>query len=191
LEDLLSRLQQTEREDYTMKTRIASFVALAGLVAVLGLAQTAIPPKVMQQDKAIDFASFRTYTYEASHPAILKEVDARVLAAIEKQMAALGLTKATTGPGDIVVTYHTVTRNDVDLATFDNKAPALGAERKPAETLKIGTLVVDASVPATGKLAWRARVERAFAGDQGTQLKTVDEAVASVFTVYPTKTAKK
>lgn len=174
-----------------MKRRIASFVALGVLVAVLGVAQAPTPPKVMLQDKAVDFASFRTYTYEASHPAILKEVDARVLAAMERQLAALGLTKATTGPGDVVLTYHTVTRNDVDLATFDNKAPAPGAERKAADTLKIGTLVVDAKVAATGKLAWRARVERAFAGDQARQLKTVDEAVASAFTVYPTKTAKK
>ena len=110
---------------------------------------------------------------------------------VSARFAALGLSKATTGPGDIVVTYHTVTRNDVDLATFDNKEPATGAARKAAETLKIGTLVMDAKAGATGKLAWRAKVERAFVGDRETQLKTVDEAVATVFTVYPTKTVKK
>jgi hypothetical protein len=175
-----------------MKTRIASLVGLAVLMAVFGAAQTPpILPKVVQQDKAVDFASFHTYTYDASHPAMLKEVDARVVAAMETELASLGLTKATTGKGDIVVTYHTVTRNDVDLSTFDNTPPAAGAERKAADTLKIGTLVVDVKAAASGKLAWRAKVERAFVGDKATQLKTVDEAVKMVFTVYPTRTAKK
>jgi hypothetical protein len=145
----------------------------------------------MQLDKAVDFTKFQAYSYEPAHPAILKEADARVVAGIEAQMAALGLTKAASGKGDVVVTYHSVTRNDVDLSTFDTAQPAAGAERKAAETLKIGTLVVDVKAAATGKVVWRAKVERAFVGDTATQLKTIDEAVVAVFGVYPTKTAKK
>jgi hypothetical protein len=174
-----------------MKTRIAVVVVmLAMLWPGLALAQKVVPA-VVQQDKTVDFTAFHTYSYEASHPAILKEVDARVVAGIEKELAGLGLTKATSGKGDVVVTYHTVSRNDVDLSTFDNAPPAAGGERKAAEVLKVGTLVVDARAGSTGKLAWRAKVERVFAGDQATQMKTVDEAVVAAFTVYPTKTAKK
>jgi hypothetical protein len=174
-----------------MKTRIAVVVVMLALLCPgLVLAQKLVPT-VVQQDKTVDFTTFRTYSYEASHPAILKEVDARIVVDIEKELAALGLTKAATGKGDVVVTYHSVTRNDVDLATFDTKQPAAGGERKAAETLKIGTLAVDVKVASTGKLAWRAKVERVFSGDKAAQLNGVDYAVAEVFTVYPTKTAKK
>jgi len=172
-----------------MRTRLAVALLIALLIPVLGLAQKA--PTVMQLDKAVDFATFHTYSYEPGHPAILKEVDARVVAGIEAQMAAVGLTKAAAGKGDVVVTYHTVTRTDVDLSTFDNVQPQAGGERKPAETLKIGTLVVDVKSTAAGKLAWRAKVEQVFAGSPAAQLKAVDEAVVAVFSVYPTKAVKK
>ena len=173
-----------------MKRRMAVALLIALLCPGLAVAQKATPT-VVQLDKSVDFAAFKTYSYEPGHPAILKEVDARVVAGIEKQLGALGLTKAAAGKGDIVVTYHTVQRNDVDLSTFDNTQPAAGGERKAAQTLKIGTLAVDAKVASTGKLAWRAKVERVFSGDAATQLKAVDDAVAAVFGLYPTKTAKK
>lgn len=174
-----------------MKTRIATVVVvLAVLCAGLAVAQK-LTPTVVQQDKTADFTAFHTYTYQAGHPAILKDVDARVVAGIEKELAALGLTKATTGQGDVVVTYHSVTRTDVDLSTFDGAKPAAGGERKAAQTLKIGTLAVDVKTAATGTLVWRAKVERVFSGDAATQMAAVDDAVSAVFGVYPTRTAKK
>lgn len=169
-----------------MKTRIvAVMTALVLVCAGLAFAQK-LTPTVVQHDKTVDFTAFHTYSYEAGHPAILKEVDARVVAAIEKELATRGLTKAAAGKGDVVVTYHSVQRSDVNLSTFDNKQPAAGGERKAAQTLKIGTLAVDVTSAGTGKLAWRAKVDRVFSGDQAAQLKTVDDAVAAVFTVYPT-----
>jgi hypothetical protein len=174
-----------------MKTRIAAAVLLVLLCPVLGVAQKAMVPTVVHLDKTVDFTTFHTYSYEPSHPAILKEVDARIVAGIEAQLKALGLTKAASGKGDIVVTYHSVSRTDVDLSTFDKVEPAPGGERKAAQTLKVGTLAVDVNAASTGKLAWRGKVEKVFSGDAATQLKTVDEAVVAVFGVYPTKTAKK
>ncbi len=174
-----------------MKRRIVAVIAALVMVcAGLALAQK-LAPTVVQHDKTVDFAAFHTYSYEPSHPAILKEVDARVVADIEKELAALGLTKAASGKGDVIVTNHSVARDDVDLATFDEKQPASGGERKAAQTVKVGTLAVDVKVASTGKLAWRAKVERAFSGDKTAQLNGIDYAVTEVFRVYPTRVAKK
>ncbi len=147
-------------------------------------------PVVVQVDKGVDFTAFRTYSYEAGYPAMVKEVDARIVADIEAQLAALGLTRAASGPGDVVVSYFSVMRTDVDLASFDARAPQAGTERKAAETFKVGTLVMNVKAASTGKVAWRAKIEGVLTGDTAAQLAVIDGAVASVFNVYPTRTKK-
>ncbi|MGE5359279.1 MAG: DUF4136 domain-containing protein [Bacteroidales bacterium] len=177
-----------------MKTRIVVAVLLVLAFAVPGFAQkTPASPKatVVHLDKSVDFAAFKTYSYEKGQPAIVKEADARIVAGIEAQLASLGLTKAASGPGDVVVTYYSVERMDVDLATFDKVAPAPGAERKPAQTVKVGTLVVDMKQPGKTAPAWRAKIEGVMQGDMTAKLDTVDKAVVTLFGVYPTKTVKK
>jgi len=168
-----------------MKTRIASALVLAALLCpVAARAQTA---QVVQHDKTIDVGKFKTYSVETGHPAILEEVDRRILAGLETQLAAKGLTKVASGPADAIVTYHAVQRQDVDLDTFD-KAKAAG---QPAAMLKIGTMAVDLKDAATGKLAWRAKVEDVFRGDTAAQLATLDKAIAALFEKYPAAVAKK
>jgi len=168
-----------------MRTRIASALIVAALLSpVAGLAQTA---QVVQQDKTIDVAKFKTYSYEAGHPAILEEVDQRILAALEAQLTAKGLKKVPSGPADAIVSYHAVQRQDVDLSTFD-KAKAAG---QPAGMLKVGAMAVDLKDAATGKLAWRAKVEDVLRGDKAAQLATIDKIVAALFEKYPTAAAKK
>jgi hypothetical protein len=172
---------------------VAALLVLA--CTVPGFAQKAgVGPRkaaVIRLDKAVDFAKFQTYSYEKGQPAIRPDVDARIVSAIEGQLGELGLTKATSGPGDVIVTYYSVTRTDVNLATFDKNEPPAGTERKPAQTFEIGTLVVDVK-PSTQKTpAWRVKVEGALTGDYTEQLKTVDEAVRAAFRMYPTKIAER
>jgi hypothetical protein len=91
-------------ENTDHETRIASALIVAALLCpVAGLAQTA---QVVQQDKTIDVAKFKTYSYEAGHPAILKEVDQRILAALEAQLTAKGLEKVASGPADAIVSLQ-------------------------------------------------------------------------------------
>jgi hypothetical protein len=176
------------------KTRFAVAVLLVLAVAVPGFAQKKpAAPKavVVHQDKTVDFTKFHTYSYEKGQPAIIKQGDERVVAGIEAQLKELGLTKAASGPGDVVVTYYSVTRTDVDLSTFDKAEPARGEQRKPAETYKVGTLVVDVKPAAAKQPAWRAKIEGVMKGDEATQLAAIDKAVVALFGVYPTRTAKK
>ena len=166
-----------------MKTRVTVIALFVLMFAAAALAQKA---QVVQQDKAIDVTKFRTFSYEVGHPAILKKVDERIIAGIEAQLVARGLTKAASGQGDVVFTYHSVQREDVDLSTFDEKTPAPGAMRTPAQTLKVGTLAVDLREASTRKLAWRAKVEDVLLrGDEAAQLAAIDKGIIAVFQVYP------
>jgi hypothetical protein len=167
-----------------MRIRIAPALLLAVLLCPAAApAQTA---QVVQHDKTIDVSKFKTYSFETGHPAILEEVDRRILAALEKQLAAKGLQKAEAGQADAIVTYHAVQRQDVDLTTFD-KAKAAG--QAPA-MLKVGAMAVDLKDAATAKLAWRAKVEDVLRGDQAAQLATIDKAIAALFEKYPAAAKK-
>ncbi len=176
-----------------MKTRTLVACLLVLICPVLAFAQKTPAPKasVVHRDKTVDFAKFKTYSYEKGQPAIRQDVDARIFATIEAQMAALGLTKAMSGPGDVIVTYYSVTRTDVDLATFDKNQPATGKLRTPAQTFSVGTLVVDLKLGESRASAWRAKVEGALKGDAAAQLDSIDKAVVAAIDLYPTRTGKK
>jgi len=163
-----------------MRTRIAALALAASCGAVPALAQTA---QVLKQDKSIDVASFKTFSYQVGHAALLKEVDQRIQAGIEAQLVARGLQKAASGPGDLVYTYHSIQRQDVDLATVDKKGP--GGEKLEPTILKVGTLALDLKEGSTGKLAWRGKIEGVLTGDHAAQLETVDKAIAALFEKYP------
>src|SRR4030095_16677170 len=64
--------------------------------------------------KKAELAKVKTYSWGASHAAIDRAVDSQIVAAIERELAGLGLTKVTQGSGDALVAYHTVVRRDVD-----------------------------------------------------------------------------
>jgi hypothetical protein len=105
-----------------------------------------------------------------------------IVAAIDAQMAAKGLTKA--DKGDVVVSYHSVERQDVDLKTFDEKTPAAGAERPMAQMVRVGTLVIDLKNPETNKLIWRVKGEGVLKDVPNAEF--LNAAVAKLFTLYPT-----
>jgi hypothetical protein len=169
-------------------------VLLLVMCPALAIGQTPGAPKpvVVRLDKSVDFSTFHTYSYKPSHAAMVKEVDARIVAAIEAQLRALGLTPAAPGAAaDVTVTYHSVMRTDADLSTFDEVQPASGAQRKPTETYRVGTLAVDVIPSGKTAPAWRAKADGVLKGSTEAQIKVIDDTVAALFGVYPTKTGKK
>ncbi len=172
-----------------MKKLVAAASLFALAISVGLAAQVVKGVTVHQLDKTVDFSAFKTYSWGPSHRAIDASVDKIITAAIEEQLAARGLTKGS--PGAIVVGYHTVQRTDVDLKTFDDKAPAAGAERTPATTIRVGTLLVDVRDASTNKVLWRASVERALANMPVDQRDAyLKSTVASIFQMYPVAAKK-
>jgi hypothetical protein len=170
-----------------MKTFVLSVCVLTLAIPTLAFAQKpkeTFKTSIVQQDKGADVSKFKTYAWTPGHPALLPEVDKEIVAAIDAQLAARGLTKA--AKGDVLVSYHSVEREDVDLKTFDEKAPAAGAQRQEAQTVRVGTLVVDLKDGATNKLVWRAKAEGVTSNlPAANRTAFLNEAAAKLFELYP------
>ena len=89
-------------------------------------------------------------------------------------------------PADILVEYHAVASEEVDLRTFDNKAPAQGQERASAQLVKKGTLAIDLRLPVGRTVVWRVAGERAISTMAGAERDAfVAKLVPAMFESYP------
>src|SRR5436189_4830016 len=94
------------------------FTMAIGLSALIAAAPAGQMPKygvTVTADKHVDFAKFKTYSWTSGQPSADKQIDARVVAAVDRELGLLGMTKATSGPGDVLATYYSLSRTDVNV----------------------------------------------------------------------------
>jgi hypothetical protein len=164
-----------------MKRIVLVACLLALIVPSAALAQKVA---VLKLDKTADVTKFKTYEWTPGQKALDPAWDKAIIAAVEKELAARGLKPGK--PADILVAYHGVQREDVDLSKFDPKAAAAGTQ--PAQLIKVGTLVVELRNPATREVIWRVGGEGAIKEVAAAERDTfVAKMVASLFEKYPTK----
>jgi len=171
-----------------MRTASVLAMALVFVLPAAGLAQkgpVGTPKVVIEYDKKTDLTKYKTYSWGPGHGALLPSADKAIIADVERQLAANGMTKAAAGTGDLLVRYHSVERADVDLSTFDPKPPAAGEQRTMAQTVRVGTLMVDLVDPGTRKLLWRGWVEGAISHDPAKLEQQLDTAVTRLFEKFP------
>jgi Domain of unknown function (DUF4136) len=134
-------------------------------------------------EKNVDFARFKTYSWTQGQPSADKTIDAQITAAVERELSALGMTKAPSGPGDVLVTYSSVSRTDVDVT----------AKRKPNELppqYSVGTLVVALLDPGNRRRLLRLRVDKPIETGPEQLKAAIDGAIAELFARYPTRSRK-
>ena len=85
-------------------------------------------------DKNVDFTKLKSYSWSVGQPNPTKSIDALIVAAVDCELKALGLSKAEPGPGDVLVSYYAFRRTDVGMKPKSET----GA---PAQTA-VGTLSV-------------------------------------------------
>jgi Domain of unknown function (DUF4136) len=134
-------------------------------------------------DKHVDFTKFKTYSWTSAQPSADKQIDARVVAAVDRELGLLGMTKATSGPGDVLATYYSLSRTDVNV-----KAKADSEGRLPQYS--VGTLVVALLDPESRQRLLRLRVDEPLDIDPAKLDATIDGAVAALFAKYPTRRHK-
>ena len=93
-------------------------------------------------------------TYQWTGGSLSRQVDGLITAAVERELAARGITKVTSGRSDVLVSYSALGRTEVDVKAADKKD---GTEREQS----IGTLTVDLREAVSRELLFRARVEHA------------------------------
>jgi hypothetical protein len=134
----------------------------------------------VEAEKGVDFGRFTTYTWTQGQPSANKTIDAQIVAAVDRELAALGMTKAASGTGDVLATYYSLSRTDVDLKA---KPDEQGLHPQYA----VGTLVVALLDPANRKRLLRLRIDTPIGGDSSKLEGDINRAVAAMFAKYPTR----
>jgi Domain of unknown function (DUF4136) len=132
----------------------------------------------VQADKHTDFSKVRTYSWMGGHPASIAALDAAIVAAIERELSALGMRQVPSGGGDVVVTYASVTRTDVNT-----KAKPISKDYRPEYA--VGTLVVSLLDPASLRPLLQLRVDRPV--DRDELDATIGGTIQELFTYFPTR----
>jgi hypothetical protein len=110
----------------------------------------------------------------------------RVQAAVDRELAALGFEKITTGTPELVLHYHASITQRLDVSGMDQKYGT--CEECTPYVFDAGTLTIDFVDGRTDRLVWRGWAEGSIAGaidNQRWMERRVDEAVARILKRLP------
>ena len=93
--------------------------------------------------KAADLAKAKTYTWTVSQPSPDKTVDAQIVAAVDRQLSALGFTKVASGTSDLLATRL----NQANRRESEGEGQR---ERGPAGALRSGPSSWTCATPRPG-----------------------------------------
>jgi hypothetical protein len=161
-------------------------IGLAVFLALVGVPNTHITvmPKYgvkVAVDKRADFSRHKTYCWSPGWAVFDRTIDESIVAAVDRELAAVGLAKRDSEPADLVVTYASLRRTDVDLRA-----------KKPPGSLvypeyPVGTLIVLVREPVTLRELYRARADIKLETDPSKLQGQFDDVVAQMFERYPTR----
>ena len=128
----------------------------------------------------VDFAAFRTYAWVRGQASFYPTIDSQIVAAVDGELVKLGMSEAVApGAPDVLVTYASTNRTDVDL-----KAEPDAAGVRPKYS--VGTLVVVLLDPRRKRLL-RLRIDQPLEAEPDKLAATIQSAVAQLFEKYPTR----
>jgi hypothetical protein len=127
-------------------------------------------------DKKFDFSVLKTYSWEKGHESFDPVSHKAIVAAVDAELAALGLVKQA-GKGDVAVRYHSVARTGVDL-----KSQKKG---ESAPTYDVGKVAVELLAGQSFKRVWQATTEERLSKDASAREVEIQRAIARIFASYP------
>jgi hypothetical protein len=136
--------------------------ALIAAAIVLAPVVLAAQKTSFDYDKTANFAGFKTYALKDGKKVGDPLIDNRIVAAIESQLAAKGLTKNDAKP-DITVIYHVAFDKKQDITAYSTGGGPYGyrwgggwgtTDVRVNEIL-VGTLVIDIADANKGEAVWR------------------------------------
>jgi hypothetical protein len=134
-------------------------------------------------EKGVDYAKLKTYSWTQGQPSPIKEVDSRIVAAVDRELGAIGMTKATSGKGDVLVAYWSLRSTHVDLKA---KPDAQGLRPE----YPVGTLAVLLFEPNSRRRLLRLRLDKPIDTAPEKLDATINDAVTAMFEKYPTRTTR-
>jgi Domain of unknown function (DUF4136) len=160
-------------------------IALFALAATAGMAanQTTKYGVTVNAEKNVDFSKFQTYSWTRTQPSPDKTIDAQIVAAIDRELAALGMKKVESGPKDVLVTYSSLTRTDVNLKGKTDSKGLL-------PQYWVGTLVVAFFDPASNRRLLQMRTDLPIETQPDQLEAAIGRAATMMFAEYPTRKRK-
>jgi len=174
-----------------------SFV-IAAIVVLAAATTSTLAQKVSTEfDPGADFSKYKTYTWKEGKSSSNPAIHQRVIAGVEKQLAAHGFTRAADPEkADLIVEYSTAAIADVVLNTQEVGTWSVGYGYWPvahstmvtsATHIRKGSLVLDLADPATKHFIWRGIARATVSDDVDKVNKTIDKALAKLFKDFPPK----
>jgi hypothetical protein len=172
-------------------------LALAVLAPALLLAQKTS----YDYDKGASFASYKTYALKDGTKVGQPLIDSRIVAALEAQLAAKGLTKSESP--DVFVVYHVAFDKQKDISTYSSGGAgygpygwgwgggwAGGTTTTQIKDILVGTLVVDIADAKKSQLVWRGMGVKEVDTHAKPEKrdKSINSALEKIFKNYPPKT---
>jgi len=163
-----------------MKARFAMFVLSLAFccVALAGPSDYRVKVTV---DKHTDFSALHTYAWTRRLASLDPEFDAHIVEAIDRELAGVGLVRQDREPADVVVSYGTVRRNDVDVSGKRDRDSGTYPE------YSTGTFVVLMREAYSRRELFRARAKVPIDVDIAQLERQIDDIVARMFAHYPTR----
>lgn len=188
-----TRIERTTR----MQRKYVSFAIALLLAPALLLAQKTS----YDYDKTADFSSFRTYSLKDGTPVGQPLIDNRIVAALDAELAAKGLTKS--ADPDVFVVYHMAFDKEKDIYTYSSGygggyGPygwgwgggwAGGTTTTQVRDILVGTMVIDMADAKKGQVVWRGvGVKEVDTGAKPEKRdKSINKAVKKILKNYPPK----
>jgi hypothetical protein len=175
---------------------------LTALAVVLAPALILAQKTSYDYDKAIDFTAFKTYAFKDGTKVGQPLIDQRIVAAIETELAAKGLTKTEANP-DVFVVYHVAFDKQKDISTFSSGygggygpygwgwggMGGMSTSTTQVRDILVGTLVIDIADGKKGQMAWRGMGVKEVNTQANPEKrdKSINNAVKKIFKNYPPK----
>jgi hypothetical protein len=164
---------------------------LVMIVALDGVAAWAQKVNV-DWDKSANFHGYTTYAWTQGTPAKNQLMDQRIVAAVDRELAAKGLQKAAEGTSpSLLVAYNAAVTTETQLNTTNMGGYGWGygwgggTSTTTVQKIPVGELVVDIGDPNTKKMLWQGTATDTVNDNPEKTANKIDKAVGKMFKKFP------
>lgn len=179
-----------------MQTRFTSF--LTGIAMVVAGAALMAQTVSYDYDKGADFKRFKTYAWVGGATLPDQLNHARIVGAVDAELAQRGLIKVTSGGApDVLVAYHATFDKNLRINGFSSgwggyRFAGTRTGTATAEEFVVGTLAVDMVDAQNKSIVWRSRATKELdpKATPEKREKNIRRAVGKLFEHYPAGQAR-
>jgi len=153
-------------------------------------------------DRQADFSQYKTYTWRDSETNVADTdpfAHERFISAVDRQLAAKGFSKASSGSDpDVVVTYHAEDKQGMSLDTTymgggwgygpgwgRGRGMGMGSTTTTVRQYTIGTVVLDMWDAKEKRLVWRGTASDTVSDNPDKSASQIQKAAEKLFKNYP------